>query len=402
MHTEQGPGRGAFLIWLSLGQLISWGSTLYLFGLLVAPIEAALQVSRGETSLGFGLAMLTEGLLAWPVGRWIDAGHGRLVMTGGSLLAALCLAAMSQVSSLLQFYLAWTALGVALACILYTPVFSIVTRRFPGDFRRAIIVITFLGGLASTFFIPLIDALIRHFGWSAAVLILAAVHAFFCAPMHWILLRNEPGPARRPPEAGQVPHKAAGLSPQQKRVMLLLGAFTALAMALASAMAAHLVPLLRQRGMPEFWVIWIPAAVGAIQVLGRMMLMWGDGRFDLHRVNSVIVWLSPLSIALLMLAGASTPVLLAFACLWGIANGCQTIVKGTAIAQYVSRENVAALNGSLGVPVALARMLTPWMVGALFTPQQGYTMAVWMLLAIGVISALCFVLAQKQSLDSSH
>ena len=35
------------------------------------------------TSLVFSLALLTEGLAAFAVGRWIDAGHERAVMTGG-------------------------------------------------------------------------------------------------------------------------------------------------------------------------------------------------------------------------------------------------------------------------------------------------------------------------------
>ncbi len=399
MPSATGPSRAVFLFWLSLGQLVSWGSTLYLFGLLVGPVEQALQVSRGESSLAFGLAMITEGLMAYPVGRWIDQGHGRRVMTGGSILAGLCLLAMSQAQSLIGFYAAWLVLGAAWACILYTPVFSIVTRRFPQDFRRAIIVLTFLGGLASTVFIPLIAALMAWLGWSATVMIMAALHLGLCAPMHWLLLRHEPpGRHASPAPGGQPAPPSPPLTASQRAVMILIGLFTALGMAMASAIAAHLVPLLRERHMAEFWVIWIPAAIGAIQVFGRALLMWGDGRFDPHRVNHFIVWLSPLSMLVLILAGASTPLLLGFACLWGIANGCQTIVKGTAVAQYVSRDNVAALNGALGIPTAIARMLTPWAIGLIWSPQIGYDHAVWLLLGLSCASALSFGLAQRLSL----
>ena len=37
---------------------------------------------------------------------------------------------------------------------------------------------------------------------------------------------------------------------------------------------------------------------------------------------------------------------------YGMGNGMLTIVKGTAIAQYVSRAHVATLNGALGLPPA--------------------------------------------------
>ena len=50
------------------------------------PIEAQMGLSRAESSLAFSLALLVEGLLAYPVGRWLDRGHERLVMTAGSVL----------------------------------------------------------------------------------------------------------------------------------------------------------------------------------------------------------------------------------------------------------------------------------------------------------------------------
>jgi predicted MFS family arabinose efflux permease len=394
MRMSVKPSAGPFLFWVSLAQLISWGSTLYLFGVLVQPLEAALQITRGQISLAFSLAMLVEGVLAYPVGRLIDAGHGRIVMTLGSALASISLLAMSQVTRLSELYLVWACLGAALACILYTPIFSIVTRRFPEDFRRAIIIITFLGGLASTVFIPLMAWLMAQWGWSKMVQAMACLHLLACLPIHWVLLKDEPKPRQAKRARLDASEHPAGLA-SQKKVMLLIGAFTALAMAMASALAAHLIPMLRERGLSEFWVVWIPAAVGVIQVLGRMGILWSDGKFNTHRVNAVIVWLTPFSIVLLILAGSDTFLLLMFALVWGVANGCQTIVKGTAIAQYVSQENVAALNGRLGLPTALARTLVPWLIGLFWTPSAGYGVSIIFLLGLASLAAACFILAQK-------
>ena len=39
---------------------ISWGSTFYLFGLLVQLLEAALQISCAQSSLGFSLMLLGD------------------------------------------------------------------------------------------------------------------------------------------------------------------------------------------------------------------------------------------------------------------------------------------------------------------------------------------------------
>ena len=70
--------------WLSVTQLITWGSVFYTFALLMEPVERELGLTRAQSSLAFSLALLAEGLLAYPVGRWIDRGHERAVMTGGS------------------------------------------------------------------------------------------------------------------------------------------------------------------------------------------------------------------------------------------------------------------------------------------------------------------------------
>ena len=80
----------ARFVWvLSALQLIAWGSVFYGFALFMVPLEQALGMSRAESSLGFSLMLLAEGVLAFPVGRWIDRGHERAVMTGGSLLVGL-------------------------------------------------------------------------------------------------------------------------------------------------------------------------------------------------------------------------------------------------------------------------------------------------------------------------
>jgi MFS family permease len=149
--TEATPHQHPTLVlWLSVAQLVSWGCVFYGFSLLMEPVEASLNMSRAESSLAFSLALLMEGLLAYPVGRWIDRGHERAVMVGGSCLMGLALAAHSLVQTPLQFYAVWLMLGVGMSATLYPPAFAVLTRRYPQHFRRAIITLTFLGGLAST------------------------------------------------------------------------------------------------------------------------------------------------------------------------------------------------------------------------------------------------------------
>ncbi|MEI8030447.1 MAG: MFS transporter [Comamonadaceae bacterium] len=391
--------------WLSLAQLISWGSVFYTFALIMGPVERELGLSRVEASVAFSLALLVEGLLAYPVGRWIDRGHERIVMTTGSVLAAVCLMGLGAVQSRMGFYLAWAGLGAAMAAILYTPVFAIVTRRFPYDFRRAIITMTFLGGLASTVFIPLTAWLISGWGWRSAITGLAALHLLVCAPVHALVLRNAPvarvkTPVDEAPVAGSLSNLFLGAP------FLLVGCFVILMTSVSSALPAHMISLLRENGLSEAWVIAIPASLGVFQVLGRLLLYFFEHHFDLHLANRLIPGLIPAGLLALLVApwlgAAQTAVVVLFVVLFGMGNGMLTIVKGTAMAQYVSLDHVATLNGALGLPLALARAAAPLALGWMWTPQAGYGHGLWALLITAAVGVAALFWAQQHSPLRNH
>ncbi|WP_394756996.1 MFS transporter [Rhodoferax sp.] len=387
--------------WLSVAQLISWGSIFYTFALLMAPVERELGLSRAQSSLAFSLALLVEGLLAYPVGRWIDRGHERVVMTSGSLLAGVCLLLQGNVTGIVGFYAVWAGLGAAMAAILYAPAFAVVTRRFPNDFRRAIILMTFLGGLASTVFIPLTAWLMALWGWRQAFIALAALQLLVCAPLHWLTLRGAPRPVPR--RLAAAPLARQGVSDFIfSAPFLLIGLFVVLLMAVTVALPAHMVSLLRENGLREVWVITITAGIGVIQVLGRLLLYFFEHHLDLHRANRLIPCLIPLGLLALLAAPLSAPwqvgAVLLFVLLYGLGNGMLTIVKGTVIAQYVNRDHVATLNGALGLPLALARAAAPVLLGLLWTAQAGYRHGLWLLLALSVVGVAALMLAQQLAL----
>ncbi len=400
------------ILWLSLAQLITWGSVFYTFALLMEPIERELGLTRAESSLAFSLALLLEGFCAFPIGRLIDRGHERLVMTAGSVLVGACLALHSVIDSQWQFYAVWSTLGLGMAATLYSPVFAIVTRRFPDQFRRAIITMTFLGGLASTVFIPLTAWLISEFGWRHALGVLAALHFVVCVPLHWRLLRGAPAARHTAAHDGAV---ATTVPPALGPILtsapfLLVGVFLVLVMAVTAALPAHMVSLLRENGLRESLVIAIPASIGVLQVFGRALLYFFEKHFDVHRANRVIPCLLPLGLAALLLApvaasfstGLGAMLVIGFVLLYGMGNGMNTIVKGTAIAQYVNRDHVASLNGALGVPMALARAAAPLVMGVLWSREAGYSHGLWLLLGVSTIGVASFMLAQRITRGAPH
>jgi hypothetical protein len=183
----------------------------------------------------------------------------------------------------------------------------------------------------------------------------------------------------------------------------LVGVFVVLTMSVTVAVAAHQVSLLGESGLPAAWAIWLPACVGLVQVAGRAMLFAWERHANVHRVNRWIPVFMPLGLlALLAALGAvghwpQLALVLAtcFVLLYGLGNGLVTIVKGTAIAQYVSQPHAASLNGALGVPIALARAAAPALLGWLWSPESGYRLGLWLLWGCCVVGGLALWAAQR-------
>ena len=116
-------------------------------------------------------------------------------------------------------------------------------------------------------------------------------------------------------------------------------------------------------------------------------------------MNRLIPGLVPLGLLILLLAplaGAlQTACVVLFVAVYGMGNGMLTIVKGTAVAEYVDRTQAASLNGALGLPMALARAAMPWLLGLMWTPADAYTPGLVLLVGLSLLGLLALVLAQQ-------
>jgi MFS family permease len=391
---------------MSLAQLISWGSLYYTFSLLMPVVELDLGANRVEVSGAFSAALLASGLAGVVVGRLIDQGHARAVMSIGSVGAGLLLIAHSKITSLVGLYSVWIGLGIAMACILYEPVFTVLIRRWPRDYRRSLIAMTFLGGLASTVFIPLSAWMIAGLGWRETCLVLAAMHFLLCLPIHLWMLRDEPPAWHEVARDGASASESSGTAPSVRELatspaFVLISVFSFVFMGLSAALSAHMVPLLGERGLPAAWAVAVPASIGVMQVIGRLLLFIFEGRIDPKKLDLIIPLLMPLSLLLLLAGGGSIGAALAFAACFGVGNGLITIVKATAIAAYVSRDRVAVLSGLQTLPGAVARACGPILLAALWTVSSSYTAGLWLLVVAGMVATGLLAAAQKRALPQS-
>ncbi|WP_243375267.1 MFS transporter [Microvirga solisilvae] len=382
----------AFVSALSLTVLISYGTIFYAFALFIEPMSRDLGWGKSELTAAYSLALGTSAFFAVPVGRLIDLGYGRLVMTGGSVLAAILLVLWSRVESYPLFVLIWAAFGLSMSCVFYEPGFAVLARRLGFLTRRGITFMTLVGGFASTLFIPLTHLLIEYLGWRDALLVLAAFNLFICAVVHAVFIP----PALKPShhhESGE-----ARPTPANARRVLLKASFwcfvacSVLQGLIAAGLPIHLIPLLTEQGFTLEMAVVAFSIIGPAQVAGRMTMALGERAFGMKGTGIVTLALGVLAFGLLPLLPPGSWLVAAFAMLFGASNGMMTIVRALLPPELFGRESYGTVQGMIAMPVRLTTAAAPFLFGALWAWWGSY-MSV-MILCLGMsFCALAFFLA---------
>ena len=385
--------RPSTILWmLSLGQLVSWGLVYYTFPLFVVPMTEELGWSRSSMFGALSAGLLVAGLSSISVGAWIDRGHGRMLMTGGSLFAAVLLLVWSRVDSLPLFYALWIGLGVCQAVILYEPAFAVITRVYGPRYKQAILLMTFLGGLASTFGIPFTLLLVEWIGWRPTLEVLAAI-MLGVGLVHWLVVPG-PGEAAVPIAAPVPPVRKSPLA-----AAVRVPAFWGLVVAFAgyglafSAMSFHLIPLLDDRGVPIATVMAIIALIGPMQVVGRVLLMAGQRHVTTIQLGALVYFAFPVSMAMLASGISGVYALVLFAVIYGVANGLITILRGMSVPEFIGPEGYGVVSGALTMPTNVMRAAGPIVASLAWGAFGGYTPVLWGLAGIMVVAAAGFAAA---------
>ncbi len=393
--------RPAAILWmLSIGQLVSWGLVYYTFPLFVVPMTRDLGWSRTSMFGALSVGLLAAGLCSIPVGAWIDRGHGRKLMTGGAALAAVLLSVWARVDSVPLFYALWIGLGVCQAVILYEPAFAVITRVYGPRYKQAILLMTFLGGLASTFGIPFGQLLIERIGWRPTLDVLAAIMLGIAA-MHWLFVpgpREEAVPiaAAAPPEEGTIRRSPLAAAIRVPAFWGLVVAFAGYGLAF-SAMSFHLIPLLDDRGVPIATVMAIIALIGPMQVVGRVLLMVGQRHITTIQLGALVYFAFPVAMAMLASGVSDVYGLILFAIIYGVANGLVTILRGMSVPEFIGPEGYGVVSGALTMPTNVMRAAGPLAASLAWSAFGGYTPVMWGLAGIMLVAALGFAAAAVMS-----
>jgi len=366
------PSLAASIVALGIAQIVSWGTLFYTIAVLGPALRAAAGVSEVVLHGCYSAGLIVSGIAAPAVGRLIDTRGGRNVLSGGSLIAALACLALASVQGPVTLLVAWLLAGIAMAVTLYDPAFATLHAIAGASYRRAVTALTLFGGFASTVFWPLSQLLVESAGVRTTFAIYALLHVALCLPLHARFVPRHARGAQSVHVARTVPVPSGS-----SRVYAWLAIALAIASFAASALAAHLIGLLRAAGLSAREAVLIGALIGPMQVLGRLMEFMAGRHVKPIAAGTLAFGTLALSLVVFTQLSASFALAVVFVTLYGWSNGVMTIVRSTVPAEIIGRERYGELLGRLAKPQLITRALAPAALAALLVldPQRNVALA---------------------------
>ena len=362
------------------------------FGLFLIPISTEFDWSRAAVSFVLFIIAIA-GAISYPiVGRMIDRCGARPVILTGNLLFAAAVASVSFVeASRIQFYSAYAIIGICAALPSSVMFTKVIASWF--DQRRGLF-LGIAGGLGNGIgaaLSPLFAyALISSYGWRAGFQGIGAVIILIGFPVLYLLLKDPPQGA----SLSTTKHleKTAGLSLAEAlktHTFWIILAAIALGAGCMTAIFAHVVPMLLDRGVPAkqattvlamFSLVTAGWQIGIGYMLDRIPKPWIAAPFYLLALIGLILLEATSSYPLLLLAGL----------LMGLGLGTEYGVLPYFLSRYFGIRHYGAISGSMYGVIVLTQGLTPFLMGLVFDVTGTYDIA-FSVIGIGLIAGALLI-----------
>ncbi|MDA7746912.1 MFS transporter [Psychromonas sp.] len=391
---------------LAIALTLLYGCFYYIFPATLLEWEATKQWNRAEITLAFTLAIATSALFSPISGHFIDNGKAAITITSGVLLGGILLFLLRFNVSLIEFYLIWIGIGIAMSTCLYEPVFAFIIK-YRGDSAKAdITTITLVAGFASTLCFPSVIYGLTHFDLAyifsfASVLILGFVPLIYFACQHIqkhavnTQIHTESESITQP----ETPHQIL----QQPAFWLLAGSFSLLGLVHA-VIISHLLPILSERDLALDDAVLIVSLIGPMQVLGRIISIFMGKRFNLTSLTLICFIGLCLALLTLMIAGKNLSLLTLFVFFQGASYGVVSIMKPLVIKHFMGKRSMGVISGMIALPYLLCSALAPYL-GSIIWQKSGYSTLLLLLVLISAVGLINFALliskqVQKEPLTS--
>ncbi|HPG25152.1 MAG: MFS transporter [Spirochaetaceae bacterium] len=381
--------------------------SLSAFGNFIDPLAREFGVARSTIGYGLPCAILTMGIAGPFVGRWLDQGRARRMMSAGAALAGFGLLLASRAPSiglLAAAFVAFVCTGAALFGII--PSMAVVASWFVR--RRGLAIgVTVAGATVASYVAPasaqwLIDA----WGWRTAFVCFGATGLFLAAPLFAFCLVGRPeevgqrpdgGPTAGDPSSGSAAYEDLEIGAletselvRDRRLWLLAIGF-GLVSSSPVVLLGLLVPYGTDLGFTQqqanvFFLTMMPLSLAAKVVIGGLA-----DRAPLKPAMLFVVVLNVL-VWVVLATEPGYPLFLAAGALYGIGIGGAAPLQGVAIGRVFGRANFGRANGMgglVGVPIiAIASATSHFLLGATGGYGAGFALQMGLIVLGGAALAV--------------
>ena len=381
-----------YAIWLLAGGVtLGYAGLYYIFAALLLNWVQTTDLSKGDLTLAFTIAMLISAATSPLAGRAVDAGKGRWLLSGGMLGGSLALALLASAGSHAEFVIYWALIGIAQGLCLYDPCFAFVIRTTGTSSHKYITQITLAAGFASTIAFPVCAFLAGAYGWKVAVTVVSLVLGLIGAPMLFAgasmleCCPHDPSPHERKAHNRALFRRAL----RRPAFWLLATAFPLIGLS-EGVCLTHIVPILTESGLAQATAVGAAALFGPMQVFGRLLLIP-----VVNRVSALFLTAASfagISLATIVLIGVNGSAILAFAfaALFGVSYGLTSILKPVITANILGRETFGAISGWLALPFLASLAIAPHF-GSILWSIGGYDLSLKTSFAAAIVGLVCIV-----------
>ena len=376
---------------MAYSSIISYGFTAF-----INPIAASFGWSYAQISLAMSLRGLETGALNPLVGLAVDRWPARVLVFVGILFFALGLIFLSQISSLIMFYVGFLIMGLGTSLFAFMIPPTMIARWFRKDIGKASGILALgagVGGLG----IPVLVKIMDTYGWQNALLYLAIGSLVMGIPLS-LVFRNRPEdygmvPDGKPPENNSdvngEPEPEINISAVgalKMRAFWHIAVSTALQTTVWAAVVTYMMPYLTSLGIERSTAGFIAMIVPLSSLVGRMSFgLLTDIYVNKHVWVFSIILITISLIILWQIDGSSYVMLIGFAVFFGLGISGFLPVRTPLFQEYFGIENFGSILGLSSLFMTVGMVVSPPIVGWLYE-RLGVYDPIWMVL-IGVAAA---------------
>jgi MFS family permease len=373
---------------LGLGQILLWGGSYFLLGILGKSIIQDLKITDQFLYGTLSFSILISGLVSPYVGKYINNKDRNYILLLSGILMGIGLLLLSISTEKILFVLSWILIGFAMGGGLYDALFASLGRKYGKNAPQSIIQITLISGFTTTLVWPLLTFLLQNYGWRNTCFVYGLLLIVLIFPIHYFsIFKFKPKE-----ENDKVSIKKEKVEFKKDKMFYLLLINFSIGTFLMTGVYLHLIDILVNHRITMIEAVSIGTLLGPSQVGIRFLDMVLPKKTP---IKTAIISATTILLGLLFLSFGAKVAFLGVI-LFGLGNGMRSILRGTLPLWIYGQESYATIIGKLARLPLIAQAITPLVSGYIIA-YFGLNVFLDFLCLLAFISIIPMIIIYKKS-----